>query len=99
MNLKNLVSQPQLVKITLDQESLVKKYGEPIEFYTWDRQPMDTFIQLAAASASKNQSEIITLVARLLLDENGQPLLDDQKMLPNDVLMAAVGEVTVMLGK
>ena len=49
MKLTQLAIKPQLIKITLDDSALTEKYsgGEPIEFWTWDRQPMNTFLKLA----------------------------------------------------
>lgn len=97
MKITQLVSTPQLITVTLDDAALVTKYGEVIEFWTWDRQPLDTFMKLAGATES-NVTNIIGIVKDLILDENGKPIMVGTNMLPTDVLMAAIGKITTALG-
>ena len=69
-----------------------------IEFWTWDRQPMDTFMKLANSNGN-DISNIISVVRTLILDEKGKQILKDEEMLPTHVLMKAIGKVTELLGK
>ena len=89
MKLSQLASKPQLVKMTIDDEEIVAEFGEPLEFYTWDRQPMDVFIKMAAVD-STNYATVIDSVRSLILDENGKQILDKDIMLPTHVLMKVV---------
>ena len=98
MKLSQLTARPQLVLITLDDEDIIKEYKEAIEFYTWDRQPMDTFMRLDSAT-QENTGTIVDIVKTLILDEHGQMILKDDAMLPTNVLMKAITRVTEMLGK
>lgn len=95
--MSQLAAKPQLVEVTLDDEATVLEYGEAITFHTWDRQPMSVFMKLAQSTES-NQSEAITIVKDLILDEHGNKLLVDDVMLPTKVLMKAIGKVTQLLG-
>lgn len=97
MKITQLSAQPQLIEFTIDDEAIVKKYGEPIVFWSWDRQPMDVFMKLASATES-NVSSIIAIVKDLILNEEGKPILVGTTMLPTDVLMAAIGKITTALG-
>jgi hypothetical protein len=98
MKLSQLTAKPQLILIELDDEDIIKEFGEAITFHTWDRQPMDVFMKLAGAS-TKDTSEIIGIVRTLILDEKGKEILKDDAMLPTNVLMKAIGKVTEVLGK
>lgn len=101
MKLSQLASKPQLVKIVLDDETLIKEHGggDPtIEFYTWDRQPLDVFMKLANAT-KENTGGIIDIVRTLILDENGKQIIQGEIMLPTDVLMAAIAKIVDTLGK
>lgn len=98
MKLSDIVAEPQLVEITLDDKETVKQYGEPLVFYTWDRQPMDVFMRLANTE-NKDTSNIINIVKTLILNEDGKPILDEKNMLPTSVLMKAIAKVTENLGK
>lgn len=100
MNITQLAAQPQLVKITLDSETITKTYGEPVEFYTWDRQPLEIFMKLVSASMDhKNISQMIDVMRILILDEKGEIVIKDKVMLPTDILMEAMGKVMQILGK
>lgn len=98
MKLANLIAKPQLIKVILDDEELVKEFGEPIEFWTWDRQPMDTFMKLAAMDGA-NFAEVVKAVKGLVLDEEGKQILKDNEMPPTKVLLKVVTKVVESLGK
>jgi hypothetical protein len=98
MNLSDLAKKPQLIKISLDDEETVKEFGEPIEFWTWDRQPMDTFLKLASMSDS-NYGTIVTAVKGLIMDETGREILGDGETLPSHIMMRVVNRLVTMLGK
>jgi len=98
MKLSQLTAKPQLIDVHIDDEDTIKEFGEPIEFWTWDRQPMDVFMKLASASGSDTTS-IIGVVRTLILDEKGKEVLKDDAMLPTHVLMKAIAKVTELLGK
>lgn len=98
MKLSDISAEPKLIEIKLDDKAILKEFGEPLSFYTWDRQPMDVFMQLANTDGS-NASKIVEVVRNLILNEDGQPILSDKKMLPTAVLMKAITKVTEQLGK
>jgi len=98
MKLSQLTAKPQLIDVHIDDEDTIKEFGEPIEFWTWDRQPMDTFMKLASATGNDTGS-IIGIVRTLILDEKGKEILKDDAMLPTHVLMKAISKVTEILGK
>lgn len=98
MNLSQLTAKPQLILVKLDDEETITEYKEAIEFYTWDRQPMDVFMKLASATQD-NTTGIIDIVKTLILDQNGKEILNGENVLPTNVLMKAISKVTDMLGK
>ena len=98
MKINQLAAKPQLVKLVLDSKGLVKEFGEPIEFWTWDRQPLDVFIKLAN-SQGNNHSEMIDIVRTMILDEQGNQVIQGDNMLPSKVLIEAVAKIVELLGK
>jgi hypothetical protein len=97
MKLSTLASKPQLIEVTLDDESTVAEYGEAITFHTWDRQPLEVFMKLAQQTEA-SQANAIEIVKDLILDESGNKLLTTDSMLPTKVLMRAIYKVTGLLG-
>ena len=98
MKLTQLAAKPQLVKIELTDEETIKEYGEALEFWIWDRQPMDKFVRLAQMKG-ENMGELITAVNEMVLDEEGNPVIKDGLMLPTNVMTRVIGRVVETLGK
>ena len=98
MKLSQLAAKPQLIKISIDDEVTVKEFGESIEFHTWDRQPLDTFMKLASAGQN-DAKNMVDIVRTLILDENGKEIISKDTMLPSHVLLKAIGKIVDMLGK
>jgi hypothetical protein len=98
MKLSALAQKPQLIKVSIDDEDIVTEFGEAIDFWTWDRHPMDTCMKLAALDQS-NPRAIIDAVRKLVLDEEGKEILDDQAALPTKVMTRVLTKVVEGLGK
>jgi hypothetical protein len=98
MKLTQLAAKPQLVKIELSDEDIVKEYGEPIEFWIWDRQPINNFVRLAQMKED-NTEELINMIKTMVLDEEGKPIMTDDNLLPTNVLTKVVMKVVETLGK
>lgn len=98
MKLSELAKEPQLQKIVINNETLVEKYGEELEFYIYDRQPLDTFTKLADITEA-NVGEYIYVLKDIILDEQGEPVCKDNMVLPMDVLTEALKLIGEHLGK
>ena len=98
MKLSQLAAKPQLIKLTLDDEDIVKEYSEPVEFYTWDRQPLEVFMKLANTD-NGNMSAMVDVVRTLILNEDGKPIIEGDTMLPSKLLIAAISKIVETLGK
>jgi hypothetical protein len=97
MKIKQLSAKPKLVPVIIDNEEIVKEFGETIEFYTWDRQPLDMFLKLAGTS-SNDYGEMVKVLKTMILDEDGKEVIDGDFMLPTKVLVAAMTKLTDQLG-
>lgn len=98
MKLKLLAKTPELIRITIDDEDIVKEYGESLDFYVYDRQPMETFLKFAAGDR-RDFAEMAAVLKDMILDEQGQPVITDQARLPSRVMIAAFTRLVSQLGK
>lgn len=98
MKLTQLKAKPQLIKIIIDDEETVAQHGESIEFWIYDRQPMETFIRLASVKAD-NVKELFDLINTMVLDEEGKTILNNEEILPMDVMNKVIQKVVERLGK
>jgi len=105
MKLSAIATEPKLIELLVDDEETVKEFGEALSFHTWDRQPMDIFVQLANLSQGESDSkniniaEMLGIVKCLILDENGKELITEQTTLPTHVLLKVIEKVSSLLGK
>jgi hypothetical protein len=98
MDLKNLVTRPELVKITLDDEETVREFGEAIDFYTWSRQPLDVFLKLSA-NIQDDPKRVLDVVKTLILDAQGQPVMTTEELIPTSLMIKALARIMELLGK
>jgi hypothetical protein len=98
MKLSELARKPQLIPMVIDDQDIRDTYGDVIEFWTWDRQPMSSFMKLANVDA-QDTGTMLAAVRDLVLDETGQPMLTGETSLPAPVLMRVITRVIGQLGK
>lgn len=98
MKLTQLAAKPKLIRIELDDEDTIKEYGEPIEFWIWDRQPMENFIKFANIKED-DISSMINTIPDLVFDEDGNKILSGETTLPINILTKVIGRVVETLGK
>jgi hypothetical protein len=98
MKLSEIAKKPKLVEVTINDADIVEEFGEALTFWTWDRQPMDVFLKLAAIDQS-NTASVIEAVRELILNEDGSPVLTGEESLPTKVLMRVIVTVVESLGK
>lgn len=98
IKINQIASKPQLIKVTLDDEFTKAELGDELEFWTWDRQPLDKFMKLASIKQD-NPEEIIAVVKELILDEDGKIIIKDDIMLPTQILVRVIHKVVEVLGK
>jgi len=100
MKLKELATKPQLIKVTLDDKDTIKEYPEGLEFFVWDKQPLEHFIKIATSSQdSDNYGEMVELCATMVLDEDGKEVMTDGLVLPGAIMLKCVNKVVEQLGK
>ena len=98
MKLSQIAAKPKLIPFIIDDEVTVKEFGEPVEFYSWDRQPLEMFMKLANAD-QQDMASMIGLVKTLILDEEGKEIIKGDNMLPSNLLIKVIAKVVETLGK
>jgi hypothetical protein len=98
MKLKDLAAKPKLIPILLDSTEIVEQYGEALEFFIWDRQPIQNFIRIAT-TMNTDYAEAVTMMNEMILDDEGKAVCGDGNTLPSAVMTAAIHKVIEQLGK
>lgn len=98
MKLSQLAAKPQLIEVKIDDEETIKRYGEAVSFWVYDRYPVETFAKLATVKGDDFQ-QAADFVKDLILDEQGKPIANGENVLPTDISVKAVTKVVEVLGK
>ena len=98
MKLAELAAEPKLIKVELDDEQTVEQFGEPLEFWVMDRQPIDHYMKMAKMGEN-NIEEIGVIVTNMVLDEDGKQIMKDGMTLPGLITMKVFTKVIETLGK
>lgn len=97
MKLSQLAAKPQLIKLELNDEDIIKEYGEPLEFWIYDRQPIDKFIEMATVG-NENYGEMIRMVNSMVMDEDGTIIATDGRVFPSKIVLKIINKVVDTLG-
>jgi hypothetical protein len=98
MKLSQIAAKPQLVKLTIDDETTIQTYGEAVDFWTWDRQPLEMFMKLAEIS-QEDPVKVVGIVKEMILDEDGKQIINGDVTIPSALLMKIVQKIVETLGK
>lgn len=98
MKISELAHEPKLIKVEVDSEQIKEEYGDAIEFWCYDRQPLNKFVKFANIT-QEQYPELLEFCQELILDEDGNKVLVDGKVLPTKVLLECVNKVVEQLGK
>ena len=99
MQLSELSKKPQLTKLTINKPELVEKYGEELDFYMYDRQPLHVFSKIAKSSKSEDIGEYLEILKDTVLTEAGKPVMTEENILPLDLMTEAMALIGAQMGK
>lgn len=97
MQLSEISKAPQLISISIDDEQTVADFGEAVEFFTYDRQPLESFLKLATAKQD-DPAAMIKAIRPLILDKEGKQIITGDKTIPSSLLMKVVAKLVDRLG-
>jgi hypothetical protein len=99
MNIKQFARKPQLIEVIIDQEEIVKEYGDTITFWMYDHTDINTYFEFFKSQSTSNGTELNTIMRKIILNSEGNPSLAEDEMLPVDIALAALTKINETLGK
>jgi len=96
MDLKQIAEKPKLIKLALDSERILESYGEPVEFYMYDRQSIPTFLKLS--QLENDTGALVDTVKQLVMDAKGNRMLEEDEELPAFAMVEMIEKVVGQLG-
>jgi hypothetical protein len=89
MKLEALATIPKLQCLKITDEEFVKKYGDEIEFYMYDRHDMDMYLRMSQVNGS-DVTAIAALTREIVLKDDGTPALAENEVLPPDMMLKVI---------
>jgi len=99
MDISTLAKIPKLAKIEITDPDIVDRYGEVITFWMIDELGIDTYFKFYRLQQEQKTEELNDLLRTLIRKEDGSPALDNEQVLPVDLVLAVLVGVNDFLGK
>lgn len=99
MDISKLSKKPQLTKLEISDEDIVKEYGEPISFWILDEMDVSTYFNFYKFQQSQDSELLNGLLRKIILKENGKPAIADNEILPVTLTLAVLVKINEFLGK
>ena len=99
MDINTFARKPELIQIVLDDESIVKEYGDTITFYMKDFVDINTYFDFFKSQTAKEGNELNVLMRKIILNKEGKPALAEDEGLPIDIAVSALQRINDTLGK
>ena len=97
-SLTDFVKKPELIQLIIDAPDIVEEYGEPVVFYMHDYLDITTYFDFYRAQANADGT-LESQLRKIILNDKGQPCLNDGFTLPINLAIAVLGKVNDNLGK
>ena len=99
LDIKQFAKKPELIEILLDDESIIKEYNEAITFYMKDFVDINTYFDFFRSQNNKSGDELAVLLTKIILNKDGNPVLEEGECFPVDITIAALTKINECLGK
>jgi hypothetical protein len=99
MDIRQLAKKPELIEVVLDDQAIIDEYGESITFWMKDFVDINTYFDFFKSQSDKTGDELGKLLARLILNKDGEPVLGEGETFPIDITVAALTKINERLGK
>jgi hypothetical protein len=99
MDIKSFAAKPKLEKLEIDDPEVVEAYGESITFYMIDQMDISTYFNFYKLQQSEDGSLLNALLRKIILKEDGKPVLDADEVFPVDITLAILVKINDHLGK
>ena len=99
MDISKFAKKPELMKVEIDDEDIVKEYGDSITFYIYDNVDISTYFDFYKVQQEQDGVKLQALMRKIILKEDATPALAADEMLPMDLTLAALVKINENLGK
>lgn len=99
MFIKDLARKPELLEIVIDDEEIIKNYGDSIVFWMRDFVDLNTYFDFFQSQNERDGTKLNKMLRGFILNSDGEPVIDDEEQLPIDILVAALTKINEHLGK
>lgn len=99
MDISTLAKKPELVKLEISDEDIVKEYGEVITFWMIDHIDVSTYFDFYKFQQSQDSDLLMNVLRKIVLREDGSKAIAEDSVLPVNLTLAVLVKVNDFLGK
>lgn len=98
MKVKDLIRDPKLIKVVLDDPEIIAAFGEPQEIYTWDLPEFEEVLEVFDEQGDLDKRALVSYCKSNMFDQDGKPLFTGKKRAPVILLKHALTPISKILG-
>ena len=99
MDISTLAKKPELVKLEITEEDIVKEFGETISFYIMDEMDVNTYFNFYKFQQNQDSELLNELLRKLILKQDGTASIAKDQVLPVSLTLAVLVKINEFLGK
>jgi hypothetical protein len=99
MDISTLAKKPELVKLEINDEDIVRDFGEPISFYIMDQIDVSTYFDFYKFQQNQDSDLLMSVLRKLILKEDGSRSIAEDSVLPVNLTLAVLVRINDFLGK
>jgi hypothetical protein len=99
MDISSLTKKPELIKLEIADEDIVREYGEAISFWTMDHIDVSTYFDFYKFQQSQDSDLLMNVLRKIILKEDGSRAIAEDAVLPVNLTLAVLVKVNDFLGK
>jgi hypothetical protein len=99
MDITQLAKRPELVKLEITDEDIVKEYGEPVSFWMLDHIDVSTYFSFYKFQQNQDSDLLMDVLRKIVLREDGSRSIADDAVLPVNLTLSVLVKINEFLGK
>ncbi len=99
MTIAKFATKPKLEQLKIDTPEIVENYGEEITFWMKDHLDLQTYFDFYKFQRESNGDELMNVLRKIILTEEGKPALQSDDVLPVDLTLEVMFKINENLGK
>lgn len=99
MDISKLAQKPKLIQLEVDTKEVIDTIGEPVVFWMKEHLDLGTYFDFYKFQQDQNLDQLSHILRKVVLNEEGNPAIGADEVLPVEVTLAVLFKINDYVGK